>query len=465
MSEAIPDQLKLIEVRSTFKRALLLLPVALALVGCWYAARWYLGNEMASVAPEIEQNALSIAQTAVRFAPDDPWTHWVVADLDKQSFEPDQLTEAVRQYEAAARLSPNDYRWWMSLGSAREQAGDSSGGETALRRAVELAPAYFWPRWYLGNLLLRQGRGDEAFAELRRAGDANPAQRPQVFNLAWQIYGEDIQKFNAVIGNSAEARAQLASYLVGRERASDGLRVWSSLNEAEKKEQRATGQTLLTTLLATKRYHAALEIARDIAPDKSLVPEIGQFVNGGFEKEVGASGNASVFGWQVKPVAQVQIAIDPRQRRGGARSLRIVFNSPSTLLFNNISQLVPVEASTPYRFECSVRTQDLKSAGTPIIQIVDAMDENRALATSTPLANGNNEWQPITLDFKTPPQTEAVIFRISRASCSESAGGVCPIFGMVWYDDFNLQRAGASNAARDTNSAGSSARAKNRSAR
>ena len=38
----------------------------------------------------------------------------------------------------------------------------------------------------------------------------------------------------------------------------------------------------------------------------------------------------------------------------------------------------------------------------------------------------------------TGPKAEAVLIRISRASCGDTAQ--CPIFGSVWYDDFDLKR-------------------------
>src|ERR1041385_6402279 len=71
----------------------------------------------------------------------------------------------------------------MALGIAQEQAGDPAKAEQALKRAVALAPAYAYPHWYLGNLLLRNNRYDEAFAELQeQAGD--PAKAEQALKRA-----------------------------------------------------------------------------------------------------------------------------------------------------------------------------------------------------------------------------------------------------------------------------------------
>ena len=393
--------------------------------------------------------SLDTARSAARLAPADPQAHWSVATLEKISFSPEQLLAAVRHYEKAASLSPNDYRIWVDLGRTREQAGDRAGGEKALRRAVELAPAYAEPRWHLGNILLRQGRPDEAFAELCRAGDANTSLRPQIFNLAWTVYSQNVEAVKNVVGNSAEARAQLTAYLIGRRLIDDALQLWSSLSAAEKKEQRATGESLLQALLAAKRYHVAHNIFRELGPEDAGNAEIGQFINGGFENDVGPS--AGVFSWQVRPVPQAQIAIDARTRHTGARSLRVVFNATSNLAFNNIAQLVAVAPATPYRLTFYVRTDDLKSAGPPTIEVLDSMN-GEVLATSVALANGKSDWQLVTINFKTPAKTEAVTVRTSRASCgspADAATAVCPIFGTVWYDDFNLQRSGGSAHTRD----------------
>src|SRR5207253_5944418 len=140
--------------RAFYLRLLLVVPVALAVAGSWYATRWYVGNTMAAYVPAAEDNGIDVAREAVRLAPDDPLTHWTVASLEKSTLSPEELRLAVEHYREAASLSPNDYRLWMDLGRAQEAAGDSSGGEQSLRRAVELAPYYSYPRWYLGNLLL-----------------------------------------------------------------------------------------------------------------------------------------------------------------------------------------------------------------------------------------------------------------------------------------------------------------------
>jgi Flp pilus assembly protein TadD len=92
---------------------------------------------------------------AASMAPNDPLTHWRIGQVSQKLLPLDQQGPAVVEYERAVSLSPYDYRFWMSLGVAQEQAGNPAKAEEALKRAIALAPAYAYPHWYLGNLLLR----------------------------------------------------------------------------------------------------------------------------------------------------------------------------------------------------------------------------------------------------------------------------------------------------------------------
>jgi hypothetical protein len=145
------------------------------------------------------------------------------------------------------------------------------------------------------------------------------------------------------------------------------------------------------------------------------------------------------FEWQVVPLAGVQIRLDERVRQEGARSLRIAFNSANTISFRNISQLVTVPPAARYRLEYYVRREDLKGEATLVTQVVDAGQPDRVLASAPPLATGTAEWQVVALDFTTGAATQGLTLRVVSPQCPSA---ICPIFGKVWYDNFNLQRLG-----------------------
>jgi len=410
------------------------LTVLVALFASWFVVRWYLGNTIAEYFHP-EEHRLETAQMAVRLAPNDPLPHWRLGNLALKELPPDQISLVVAEYEKAVSLSPHDYRLWMEFGGALEQAGDFDKAEKALREAVKLAPSYAYPRWYLGNLLLRTDRYTEGFAELQLASEENGQFQSQLFNLAWQLNKNDFEALRAAVGNSREVRAAFSKYLFERGRYDDGLRLWNTLSQTEKRESRAASDPIIASLVSAQHFHQAMEIWNEVAPGPAYNAELGQILDGGFENNL-AHGPGAVFGWQVQSNSQVQIGIDPAQGHTGSRSLRVYFQVRSHIDTINVSQLVPVKPNTEYELECYVKTERIESAETPAILVVNAADE-ATLVGSPGAPSGTNNWQRVSLSFKTDEKTEAVKVKMVRNPCSDSP--VCPIFGTVWYDDFNLK--------------------------
>jgi tetratricopeptide (TPR) repeat protein len=430
----MPDQLMQLKARAPLK-VIMLIAVLLALFASWFVLRWYLGNTIAEYfSPETRR--LETAQMAATWAPKDPLPHWRLGNIIQTEMPPDQIAQSVAEYEQAVSLSPNDYRFWMSLGGAQEQAGDFANAEKSLREAVKLAPAYAFPRWYLGNLLLRTDRYAEGFEELRRASESNPELQNQLFNFAWQINKDDFEAQKSAIGNTPAMRAQFASYLTKRSRFDEGLRLWNSLTETEKRESREAADLIIAGLIGAKHFHQAMEVWNDVAPGPSYRVELGKVVDGGFEGNL-AHGPGALFGWQVQSASQLQIGIDARVGHTGSHSLRLFFQVRSHIENIDVSQLVPVAPNKQYDFECYVQTERLTSGSTPIVAIFDAADEAKVLAVSAPAPSGNNNWHRIALSFNTVSNAEAVKIKVYRTGCPDQP--VCPIFGTVWYDDFDLK--------------------------
>ena len=152
---------------------------------------------------------------------------------------------------------------WAARMSKR---GRLNKAEQALKRAVALAPAYAYPHWYLGNLLLRNARYDEAFAELRLASQADPELRPQQFNLVWAIYSDDPEGLKNAVGNTSAVRAAFALYLLTQQHLAEGLRLWDSLSVDDKIANRYTAEQIIQSLfkeLQVSRCTEGLERYRD----------------------------------------------------------------------------------------------------------------------------------------------------------------------------------------------------------
>jgi tetratricopeptide (TPR) repeat protein len=427
-----------VDARKLPVRIVCVVVIAIATVSSCYAFRWFFGNTMAEYF-NTGQNNLQLAQIAHSLSPNDPLTNWRLGQVAQKRLPIDQSASALADYEKAVSLSPNDYRYWMSLGVAREQAGEVDAAEQALRHAIALAPSYSYPHWYLGNLLVRRGRYDEGFVELRTAGESDRSElRGQYFNLMAQVYEHDVESLKRAVGPNAETRAQFALYLVTQNKRDEGLAIWRELGADEKKANKEVGDSIVSNLVNTLHFRDAVLIWNELAPTSAYRVEEGRITDGSFEELI-SYGPEVAFGWQVRNVPNMQIGIDPNVGHQGERSLRLLFQVRTKLDSINVSQLIPVASETTYDLEYFFKTSRLQSGGALVLQVFDASNGG-VLASSDPAPSGDSDWTRVALTFKTAKNTEAVRLQLAKGPCGGEDNLICPIFGTVWYDDFSLKR-------------------------
>ena len=125
----------------------------------------------------------------------------------------------------------------------------------------------------------------------------------------------------------------------------------------------------------------------------------------------------------------------PKNTKAIAVCVSVLTVLPSRSLANICAEPSSVEPNKKYTLSFWLKTEDLKSAGTPTIEIINAND-GKLITASKSFPTGTNGWQQITVDFNAPENAEAVTVRTGRAYC----GDHCPIFGIFWYDDFQLKK-------------------------
>ncbi|MFN0277247.1 MAG: tetratricopeptide repeat protein [Pyrinomonadaceae bacterium] len=404
-----------------------------ALAFGWFAIRWQLGSMMANLTAPDSVNASPLADLAFSLAPDDPVASWLRASVELNGTSPDHIDSAVKIFEEAVKLSPQDYRWRIELGRAYEQAEKTAQAENSFKRAIELAPTYAFPHWHLGNFYLRQNRIDEAFAELRMAAENNRDFREQVFSLAWDYFDKDPENVEQLAADNTDSRARLALFFAARGQAAEALRVWNLLSETDKAAIPQIAKPIALGLFSQRFYRQALEFSRQLGIDADARPET--LTNGGFERLINNQDD-SRFGWQVgRTDSKVDVSADGSVRHDGARSLKVSFRNYVKPELYAIFQTVVVEPNTNYRLNFWVRTENLKSMGGPLLEVINAND-NLGIGSSKSFQTGTNDWEKYFVDFRTPANCSGITIRTARAFCGEQ----CPIAGVFWYDDFELSR-------------------------
>lgn len=414
---------------NTIGRVLLIVAGVFCVLAAYFITRWGLGHTIAQYT-----NVKDAAESAIEYAPYDPQPHLTLAGLNEKSFLAEDLPAALQEYEKAAAIAPNDYRVWLTLGKARERAGDRQGAEKALRRALELAPNYSGVHWALGNNLLRQGITDEAFVEIRKAVENDPTYSNPAVYTAWQTFDGDVAQISQKIGDSLPIKAGLAPFLAKQQKFDEAFAFWNSVPDNEKASTYKTnGEELIKSLTEAKKYRDALKVQSQInetAADEKFT--VGAIFNSDFEKTVKRSG-AGTFDWQIAAGEQPQISLDGSQKHGGNQSLIIFFNSSTGQEFRPVSQLVAVESGKTYKFEAFYRS-DLKTMATVRWEITDATD-GKVLATTAPTTD-KTDWTALAAEFTTLPTTQAVNIKLVRADCKQP---LCPISGKLWFDDLSLK--------------------------
>lgn len=420
------SDLRTIDSKNLIARLAQAVLILIAIYLAWYAISWQFGNLLATLTQETDPNLTEVAAIATRWAPSDPAAH----ALKAASLDP---AGAIASLETAVRNAPHDFRWRTELGSALEQDDQLVRAEEQLKIAVELAPTYAAPRWHLGNFYLRQEQLDKAFAELRLAAENDHRYREQVFSLVWDSSGRDPGQLEKIAGEKPEMLARLAYFFAARGRADDSLRNWNRLGSEDKRHNTPLARSIALGLFDQKHFPQALEFGRQYGAETDATAET--VTNGGFEQPVGET-NDSRFGWVIeRSDPKFEAAPDSRVKREGNRSLRGTFKGYSKTSFSNLLQTIVVQPNTKYELSFWVRSENLRSSGLPILEVVNANDNN-GIARSTSFSLGTDDWRRMTVDFTTPANCTGVLIRTIRDFCGED----CPITGIFWYDSFEMTR-------------------------
>lgn len=346
-------------------------------------------------------DSIPAADEAARLSPSDPEIHRTRATVATRL---QMHSEAVQSLEIASRLRQRDDLLWLELGNAREEVGDTKGALAALDQAVRWAPYYAHTHWQRGNLLLRMGRFDEAFAELRTATAVNKKYLPNLIDLAWGISRGDVKRTEELIEiKDDNQRLAFVEFLARKRQFRGAYSIWSNV-----KDIRAPG-----------------------------------LFNGGFEDPLVFDG-LELGRWVVSTApAKYKLAIDVSEKFSGTRSLQINFDgdwNPGTPL---LSQTVLVDPSKTYQISFRLKTKDLVTGGPPLLTVNDATT-NQLLGKSESFPSAPS-WLTLNFTFTTLATTEAAVIRLQRNNCDPSP---CPIFGVLWLDEIEIQSTDSSNPER-----------------
>ncbi|MBI3652533.1 MAG: carbohydrate binding domain-containing protein [Acidobacteria bacterium] len=355
------------------------------------------------------------------------------AQAEMSSIDRD-LDKVMRHAQHAVNLSPYNFEYRLLLASAQELKGDRAAAEKTLQRAIQLAPADPDPHWQMANVRLRQGKLAAALPEFKAATTARSTFLPATLDLIWRASGGNVEAVAAVTGDDTRAKLTLANFLIKQTRLNEAVQVFNQIDRNQRLQLEDSSR-----LISAFIDRGALSVARELWVGLVSNPGDNQKAllwNGSFEND--AVKNFTQFDWNLSRSDYAKLSVDSGIAHSGARALKIEFlGKDTTRLDSEIKQLLALESGQKYRLEYYVKTDKFSAPEGLRVVLTDIKSATRIAATE-PLASGTADWQRVTLDFTTPPQSVSgltvTIKRTPKYSYDE------PTRGIVWFDDFTVTK-------------------------
>jgi tetratricopeptide (TPR) repeat protein len=356
-------------------------------------------------------------------------SHLLESSVDVTEDHERMAERAVHYAARAVALAPHNYEYRTLLGAAKELRGDLAGAEVELRAALKLAPHLTTIHWRLANLLLREGKLDQAVAEFRLANEADNELLLPTLNIVWQATDGKIEPLKAAIGDAPRSRLTLAVFLVQQQKFESASEIANSLDRSLILDLPDSGN-LIDALISAGQIEQSSKLWRAFlgAEDKPLI------WNEGFESPIRDA--LDQFDWNLRQSKYVRVGVTTSTARTGRNSLKISYNGVETTTLNNeIRQLVKTRPGARYNLTCYVKAEKLISPDGPRV-VVTAQDSEKPLAASAVIENGSYDWRILTMNFVAPSDAQALVIAVKQ---SPQFSYVDPTSGTVWFDDFSLQ--------------------------
>jgi tetratricopeptide (TPR) repeat protein len=400
-----------------------LLSIVICIIGIWFSSRLGYARLLAKYASLTGNQA--VAAKAVSLTPLDAQAH---SSRAAAFYNADSPTEAATELEEAISLRPHDDYLWLRLGILRDELHHPQA-LNAFDEAVRTAPYYGTPKWQRGNYLLRSGRYDEAFADMRFAATSNLALIPSLIDLAWGVSRQNAELTKQWAGiDDDRKRIAFARFLASHGHGPEALKQFRASRVVSQQARRE----LIADLLSANAFREAFEIWRGMERDDDRLTAIH---DGDFES--GPRFDNTGFGWRFSAASQgVRLSLNDAQPQSGKQSLLVAFLGYSEANTTLLSQIVLVEPLKHYRLKFNARAEKLITGGLPIVTVNEAAGKKNLLGQSSPIGFESSAWQELSFDFQTGSAIEAVELRLQRKPCKE---GPCPIFGSLWLDSFAIE--------------------------
>jgi tetratricopeptide (TPR) repeat protein len=380
-------------------------------------------------------------ERATQLEPGDARNWFLLARYWQFNLEDADPQQAIHAYKNAVSLDPHSAEYWLGLGAAFESVGDVAAARDAFVQAGKAYPLSAEVSWQYGNFLLRQGELQTAFAQMRRAVQADPKRGAEAFSRSLRAQPDVDQILDRVLPPIRDVYVDVIWDQITDGHTENALKVWDRLASIHPTNLPLQDVfTLMGALLAKKQIADARRVwdqAVVFAGMADLQGPPGSVLwDGGFESGVAGGGFSWIFSEHSRGV---QISADSSEIHSGKHSLRLSFDGKSNVNLMGPCHYVPVQPSTSYRFSAWVKTRNLTSDQGIRFQL-HSLGQQNTPAVATPDVHGTQPWTKIEIPWVSGNDDQEVQVCILRYPSDADENR---IQGTAWVDDVALVPASA----------------------
>ena len=420
----------ILRLSDSFSRALVV--AAALLMGLWLS---FFGIRSAIAQHYSEGDTEKQLESAVHWEPSNPAYWYLLGRFEQYNLEQPDTPLAEESYKKAIALHPHSTDAWLELGLAYELDGKGEDAREAYLQAKKSYPTSADVSWRYGNFLLRQGKQSDAYAELRRAIEADPRRAATIFSRAYRANPNIDEILAQLLPANQSVYLEVVNEASAEKQLSVAKTVWSRLLTLHPGSAILNVDAFLSALLQDGEYAEARRVWDQQVATMNLPPLLqpqGSVVwDPSFES--GVFGPA--FSWMFEPIVQgVIISVDKAEKRSGSQSLRLSFDGKHNPNLEAACTLAVVEPRTAYRFTGWVKTKDLTTMHGVGFRI-HSYGSAEAPVVNTNQIYGNNPFTLIEQPWTAGPDIHRVKICVTREPSDDPS---VRISGTAWVDDVNL---------------------------
>lgn len=376
-------------------------------------------------------------QRAVALDPDNPgFLHRLGLLYSYSPAEPNPA-EGVKNLRRAVELDPLRAAYWADLGSACGSTSDAACADRAIERARVLAPLTPRVQWFVANHYLQTDRVDAALQTFRRILELAPEYAWPTFRLCLRAVKDPERIYQEVLpaGNDPKLKLAFLTFLSERGDLDDAYRIWARAAASMSPPPFSAVGPYLYVLLGRGRFQEAQSVwldlqRRGVIPKPRPQDQDNLIYNGGFEQTPLNAG----FDWRYGSVPYLLLDFSDPSAYRGASCFRVDFTASRNEEYEAVTQIVPVEPNQSYLLTAYVRSDSITSDSGPRLRMVDLGCRECPIVTSETTV-GTTSWHPVSLNFTTGPQSQAVRIGVWRA---RGRSFPTEITGTFWLDEVSL---------------------------